>query len=165
MTRKAGRAVTVACKKKTDLYFHFFFNTGWFLTRIHALTRIHVSTHFLIRLSVFSPSQSMSGKSRLLINMAAQWFPYFVSQPISEIIYVGNNWPPEYEKRLKAVGEALGIKVFMVRGGLQNETFQRCWEEKRRSIHGHESDKNLATISQKADDRQRESNDDNDDLR
>ena len=76
----------------------------------------------------------MSGKSRLLINLSAQWYPYFVNQPISEIIYVGNNWQPEYEKRLRAVGQALKIKVFMVRGGLQNEMFQKCWERKRRSL-------------------------------
>ena len=78
----------------------------------------------------------MSGKSRLLVNVSASFYPYFVNRPISEIIYVGHSWETEYEERLMAVGEALGVPVHMCRGGLSSDVFRRSWERKRRRVLG-----------------------------
>ena len=123
----------------------------------------------------------MSGKSRLLINLAASFYPHFVSRPISQIVYVGNSWTPEYEKRLRSVGKALKVKTFMCQG-LDSEIFQKSWERKLQALHStvgknnenkikndHWNKKRFSRFDNNSDDDENndydndDSNDDNDD--
>ena len=77
-------------------------------------------------------SQSQSGKSEILCDLASSWRPFWSTRAVKEVVYVGNHATPAYLGRLREVGRRLGIPVHICveQGGIHSPKFKRNWDRR-----------------------------------
>ena len=66
----------------------------------------------------------------MLISLIKDFCPHWSLSKITEVVYLGTQVSPEYEKKLREAAKEIGVNINICLGGVDNAKFQKAWKKR-----------------------------------